>query len=110
MDRVPDEVVDAVEIVRGTDYYVMGRAPAGDPGVGRVLAAFVTVARGDGQFLVEGARQRQSRAIDGGAFAFSDISGEDGVVIEVGAGRCVVVSEAAFARLIERLQVALTTP
>jgi hypothetical protein len=103
MERVPDELVDAVDVVARPDGGFAGRSTAAAEHARRVLEAFVTVDREDAEFLLEGARRRQSRGTDGGAFALPDISGEDGVVIEVGAGRTVLVSEKAFGRLIDRL-------
>lgn len=79
----------------------------GDDGVLRLLEAFVTADRRDAEFLVEGANRRQSRNTDLAAFAFPEVTGQDGVVIEVGAGRSALVSEAAFARLIDRLRAAV---
>jgi hypothetical protein len=108
MKRVSDEVVDAVVVSPATDYAARGHAPLGDEDVRRVLEAFVSVNRADGEFLVEGARRQESRATDAGAFAFHDVSGQDGVVIEVGAGRTIVVSQAAFGRLMDRLGAALS--
>lgn len=110
MERVPDEAVDDVQVVTRPDGRFEGRATGDEGHVRRVLEAFVTVDRDGAEFLVTGARQRQSRGTDSGAFAFSDVSGEDGVVIEVGAGRVVLVSEDAFARLIDRLERALQSP
>ncbi|MGH9125338.1 MAG: hypothetical protein ACRDZ8_11520 [Acidimicrobiales bacterium] len=109
MERVPDQVVDSVEVdaVSEPVFAVRGRAGSGDEGVRSVLEAFVTVSRADGEFLLEGVRQGRSRGTDGRAYAFRDVSGQDGVVIEVGSGFSVLVSEDAFARLMGRLQRAL---
>ena len=109
MERLPDEVVDAVEVVTATDFAVRGRAPIGDEHARRVLAAFVTLDRDDADFLLEGAAQRTSRGTDGAAFAYREIPGEDGVVIEVGAGRAVLISEEAFDRLLDRLRATIAS-
>jgi hypothetical protein len=112
VDQVADAVVDSVRVVAepGQGFTVRGHATSGADELRRILEAFVTVNRADGEFLLEGVRRRQSRATDGGAYAFGDVSGRPGVVIEVGAGRAVLVSEDAFSRLMERLAQALGSP
>jgi hypothetical protein len=70
VEGLPDEVVDAVKILPGEIVAVQGLAAACDPYARQVLAAFVTVGRGDGAFLVDGAARHQSRATSGASFAF----------------------------------------
>lgn len=107
MQLVPDEVVDAVDILPADTFAVRGQAHQGDDSVRGILEAFVTVDHDDGEFLLEGARRGESRATDGGAFAFPAVSGHEGVVIEVGVNRAILMSEAAFGRLMDRLRLAL---
>lgn len=111
-EPVDDELVDRLEIEPGrpgSPFAVRGSLPGAPPEVRPVLEAFVTVVRpDDARFLIDGGRVGESRATDGQAFALPAVTGHEGVVLEVGAGRTVVVSEAAFARLLDRWEAALT--
>lgn len=108
---LPDEVVDRLDIVPGGDgdpFVTRGRAPSAIGDIRATLEAFVTVGRRkDALFLLDGAANGEARATNGQAFAFVPRDGGGRVVLEVGAGESVEISEAAFARLVRRWQAAL---
>lgn len=111
-EPVEDALVDRLEIgpdAEDSPFAVRGRLAGAPANVRPVLEAFVTVVHPDeARFLIDGGRQGDSRATDGRAFAMPAVTGHDGVVLEVGAGRAVVISEAAFARLLDRWEAALS--
>lgn len=108
MERLDDAVVDGVAVQAagpGDRFVTQGRAAPGQEVVAMVVAAFFTVHRRDeAEFLLEGIDRHESRGTDGRAF---DYVGHDSVALEVGAGHSVVVSEAAFGRLMARWRAAL---
>jgi hypothetical protein len=110
-DVLADEVVDGLQIEPGAEgdpWVTQGRAPSAAGDARAVLEAFVTVGRRrDALFLLDGAAKREARATNAQAFAFAPGSRGGRVVLEVGAGESVEISEAAFYRLIGRWRAAL---